>query len=528
MLRSGLRLAGDLTAQRVLVAMLAFLPIACFLSVRRLPESLLILGIGGALAVGGLVLVMRWPERSMIVLICVVPFQTVALALLYRFGAPGPLVRGLAAYRDLIVIGLAVVALRNFRRTNSRADALDRVAIAFLVLLAAYLLVPALFVRPDLWTPGLRKSFNVRLLAFRLDGGFVLLFLAARHAGFPSAFSRRLLNLMLIVGAIAAATIVFEFLWSTAWNTFAVNTVQLPRYEREVLQIFDRGLFDIRSSMSLGGREVVRPGGSFFDPLQAGFFPLVALAAGVELVVRRAREGAYLLLPLVSVAIILTFVRSAVLAAAVLIGMAMARAGRGRVRFSLVLAPGIIALLLVAVSSGFVTRVTGSDESNSFHVSGFQQGMKGLALDPMGRGLGSAAGIGDRFAVATKLTTESAYFQVGTEVGVIGMAMFIVMIVLLLRKLAWAARADPDNWMAGAALPLGVALAVGGVFLHIWLGLALGLSFWGAAGLALAGSEQRMRLQGRSGCERVHVDLHRAAGRLDPREGRRSGQAACP
>jgi hypothetical protein len=292
--------------------LLVLLPVVCFFSVRRLPEGLLVLAMGGALALGGLILVVRWPGRSLTVLIVVVPFQTVLLALLYRLGAPGALVRGLAAYRDLIVIGLAVVAVRAFRRSERKADALDRVAIAYLILLALYLVIPALFVRPERWAAG-QGAFEARLLAFRLDGGFVLLFLATRHADLAPAVRRRLLNLLLVVGAVAAGTIVFEFLSSSLWNEFAVNTIQLPRYEQDVLRVLARNPFDIRSRMEIAGRELVRPGGAFFDPLQAGFYPLVALAAGVELVVRRARERAYVLLPLVAVGVILTFVRSAVL-----------------------------------------------------------------------------------------------------------------------------------------------------------------------------------------------------------------------
>jgi len=484
---SPVRSITDITGQRVLALLVTLAPVVCFVVVRRFPEQLLILGMGAAFAVGGLVLVLRWPERSLYVLICIVPFQTVLLALLYRLGAPSALVRGLAAYRDLIVIGLAVIAVRNFRRKGSRTDALDRVAIFYLVLLTLYLVLPTVFVRPATFAVG-AQDLNVRLLAFRLDAGFVLLFLACRHAGFSHEVGRRLLGLVLVVGAVAAATIVFEFLWGSAWNTFAVHTIQLPSYERNVLGIFDRNPFDIRSYMSLGGRDVVRPGGSFFDPLQAGFFPLVALAAGLELVMRRERERAYLLLPLVSVAVILTFVRSAVLAAAVIVVFAAARSGRGRVRFAMVLAPAVVLLIAVAYSSGFVTRVTGPDESNSFHASGFEKGVRTLSTDPMGRGLGSAAGIGDRFEAQNKLTTESAYFQVGTETGVVGMALFVVLTVLLLRKLGWAARHAPQS-MAGAVFPLGVGLAIGGLFLHIWLGLSLGLAFWAAAGLAIGQAE---------------------------------------
>lgn len=470
-----------------LSALLVLLPLVCFLAVRRLPESLLVLAMGGAVALAGLVLVVRWPGRSLSVLIVVVPFQTMLLALLYRVGAPGALVRGLAAYRDLIVIGVAVVAVRAFRRSDRRADALDRVAIAYLILLALYLLLPALFVRPERWAAG-QGPFQARLLAFRLDGGFVLLFLATRHADLAPEVRRRLLHLLLVVGALAAGTIVFEFLSSSTWNDFAVNTIQLPRYEQDVLGVFSRNPFDIRSRMEIAGRELVRPGGVFFDPLQAGFYPLLALAAGVELVVRRMRERAYLLLPLVAVGVMLTFVRSAVLAAGLLLVVALSRAGRGRVRFTLVLAPGLIALLFVALSSGFLSRVTGADDSNSLHVSGLENGVRSLASDPMGRGLGAAAGIGDRFDVESRLTTESAYFQVGTETGIIGMALFVTLTVLLLRRLRWAANDGADE-VAGAVYPLGVGLAVGGMFLHIWLGLSLGLTFWAAAGLALAGSE---------------------------------------
>jgi O-antigen ligase len=115
----------------------------------------------------------------------------------------------------------------------------------------------------------------------------------------------------------------------------------------------------------------------------------------------------------------------------------------------------------------------------------------------LGRGLGTAPGIGERFKVQGHLTTEDAYLQVGNEIGVLSMLSFLGLLLSTIVALARRARsADPDG-LATAMCAAGVGLFVGGFFLHIWLDFATALTFWALAGLALGGSSALPRLPSR-------------------------------
>ena len=215
----------------------------------------------------------------------------------------------------------------------------------------------------------------------------------------------RALPVILLSGTVVAAVAIFEFSFSDAWNTFAIETLQTQVYGFEVLDTVPRDWTDVRNYTEIGDNRVVRPGSTLFDPLHSAFFLLVPLACGIELITRNRARWSLLATSAIAVALLMTNVRSAVVGAVVIASIAARqRAGRttaNRVRVATLLVLGLVLLAPVAASSGFSDRASKatdtSDDSTSAHIEGFWNGLRALGDDPLGRGLGTQPGIGDRF-----------------------------------------------------------------------------------------------------------------------------------
>ena len=78
----------------------------------------------------------------------------------------------------------------------------------------------------------------------------------------------------------------------------------------------------------------------------------------------------------------------------------------------------------------------------------------------------------------------------------------IVFTALLIALLVALRRAevddDPSFPLARALFAVGVALAIGGVFQHIWTEFPVAWTFWAAAGLAVAAADRRRESAGAS------------------------------
>lgn len=492
--------ARELVQRALELRVLAWLlPLVVFWLVRRTPDDLLQQGIGIVIAAGLLVLVIRNAEKSVLFLVGFIPFQTIVFAWLYKMGMPANILRNAAGYRDVIVVGVLVAGFRRMRDHGENLDLIDKAALAFIVINVLYMVFPHFFVRiNDPFAVGKPPDLHARSLAMRVNCAPIVLLIGARHLRPDDRFKARLLQLILTVGLIVAAVTIFEFSFSDTWNTFGTQIIRLPYYEYDVLQVIARSSFDVRSYMSISGKVLTRPGSVFFDPLQNGFFLLIPFAVAVQLAVRKALTRAYLVLPVLALAVLFTYVRTAALGALIIGALALRTRGRQRVRFGIIFGAALVFLTMVAFSTGFATRVAnkGGETSNSGHVTETQRGWSALFKTPLGRGLGNVAGIGDRFKSQAKLTAENAYLQIGNEIGVPAMLLFAtILIATLLRLRRYSARlsAGPPPGRSArrdateAALMCGAALAVGGFFLHVWLGVPTALTFWGLAGLAMTG-----------------------------------------
>src|SRR5262249_15983769 len=145
------------------------------------------------------------------------PISVVTFAWLYRIGVPADIVRDMGYWKEMLVVGLVVAALRHGLRHGHRLDTVDKVAIAYVIGTALYLLIPDLFLRG--FPAG---DFNARATAWRNLVLFPTLFVAVRHGPFDANTKRKAAVAVLIGGAFLAAGAFWEFFWSDSFNRFAI------------------------------------------------------------------------------------------------------------------------------------------------------------------------------------------------------------------------------------------------------------------------------------------------------------------
>jgi hypothetical protein len=440
-------------------------------------------------------LVARRPAWGILVLVVFLPVQQVLLAGLFRIGFPLAVVRALGGLKETLCIGLALAALSRFQAERRRLDLLDGLVIAYLGLLLLYVFAP--YVVPGQLAA---VSLSVRALAFRDDGLFAVAFLAARHVGMTARDRRRVLAGIVSVGVLTAATVLFEYFATATWNRFLIDTLQVPRFKLLVLGVAVDPT-DAETHGMIGSHAIIRVAGLSLSPLTVGFILLLPYALALQsLVARRVQTSLILVAGVCGAAVIVTLTRSAIIAllivTVVLLRQGFRRLSPGRTRLMLGAVLVAVVLLPLAGSSTPVQRIgatfSSSDQSTTDHRNSLQIGLDTLRQSPLGLGLGTAPAIGDRFNVAGRVTSENAYLQVGNEVGIETMAVFLAMLAVLLVRLRRAAAfGGADGAWATAAFAAGSGLAIGGLFLHIWADFPTAVVFWAVGGLCIGAYDRR-------------------------------------
>lgn len=191
----------------------------------------------------------------------------------------------------------------------------------------------------------------------------------------------------------------------------------------------------------------------------------------------------------------------------------------GLVVISVITLGGIFAMHHNSHLNGVITHTTtqqvGQYDSNQFHWLYVKRGLEGIWHDPLGHGPGTA-GLASIQNPQGGFLTENYYVQVGYEVGVIGLAVFIALNVWLVQRL-WRTStqtkddgplalsktsplnshrvkhlttrlfpAELSQLVALGLLATAVAYIVMNMLLHTWSNEAVACQWWLVAGLLLA------------------------------------------
>jgi hypothetical protein len=193
-----------------------------------------------------------------------------------------------------------------------------------------------------------------------------------------------------------------------------------------------------------------------------------------------------------SVALWISYSRSALVAAAVSIGIIGAAVINRRALLRVVLPLAAAALVVgayVAKDSVFVSTVLLHDTqdtgaavtSNEQHAESLLSGVQRLGEKPFGEGVGTAGSAS--LYTSSPATVESQYFFVAHETGIIGLGLFVAIFVIALSRL-WRARTD---WLAQGVFASGVGLGLIGLLLPVWADDTVSIVWWGLAAIVIGG-----------------------------------------
>ena len=424
----------------------------------------------------------RHPGPSLSILAVVVALQGVGFGFLYAAHVPAFALRAGGSLKDLLGLALLGSAIVNIAATGRRLGRLEKWALVYVAVATCYLLLPSLF------TPGSPHQWSVRLLAWRLDAGYPLLFIALRHAPISSRARKWFHGTVLTIGALAAAGAVWQWVSPSGFYRFIVNTGKQVAYQRNVLRSSWDAVDSTLQYLTVSGSHR-HLGSIFLSPFDMADYLLIVAAVIVERFVRGDRRpGVIALFGLVIFALFASQVRADAVAALVIFLVAL-MPGMGRpvlARWGLVLVLAIGAALVVPALGG--THFSGGENSGSSttgHVRELTYGFDQVIKTPLGLGLGDNPVTANRFIApgSGSFTSDDSYLQVVDELGVAAMIPWLVFVFGALVALVRRARA-PSSAAASAALAL-IGVLVAGVFHHVFLNFSTAWTLWPLIGLAL-------------------------------------------
>jgi hypothetical protein len=443
--------------------------------------------VGGALGVAGIVLLSRHPGPALVALVVFLPLQIPLFSFLYNHGVPEGLLRTGGSIKEVLGIAVILAAAREVLNGRSRLDRLDKLVLAYIGALALYLLLP-MVLSGDTYL----HSFSDRLLGFRINGGFILLFIAARHAPIDERWRRRFVGAVLAMAGVLAAIGLYQFLQPARFTDFIVNDLGIPFFQRDV---FSTPQGQIDQLVRWTTANPVRVGSLFVGPFDFADFLILPAALLLDRLTRREGRGRdVLLLALIGAALLASQTRANVIALAIMALLALSP-GPQRVFAHRLRLVAIVVLAVVAfVPSLISSRLGGAAESASsttHHFDEINGGWDLLVHNPLGLGLGTAPSVAVRLDNAPVVISDNSILQVGNELGVVMMGFFVVLLVAMVLRLWRADRAEAQNRLTRAARLALIGLILAGQLHHVFQTFAITWPLWAAAGLALRGPPRR-------------------------------------
>lgn len=362
----------------------------------------------------------------------------------------------------MIILVIRSGRVREFARDRTIIVALGYVALHFVALLH--------WLGPMQVLAGL--AIDLRFVVY-----FLLVYICIRL--FPE-YRRKFLRVAAIGAAVVAGFALVQLVMppdSLKYIGYSDNTIA-------PYQMVDENPDFVRSQSTLRGPN---PFSAYIVIVLSG---LVAYLLGGG----RYRNAAWLGVVASGALLFLGYSRSALLAGVLAVGLLVVMRYRNQLTPKRIVA--VIAGLVVIGGMGVAILQTdlgstvllhtdpaesGQVNSDDKRLDSLQQGVMSAVQHPFGQGIGStgSASIGSGVPVIV----ENQYLFILHEVGVLGLILFILLYVMVLRRL-WH---DRRSLWSGAVFASGVGLGVIGLFLPVWVDDTVSIVWWGLAGILVAG-----------------------------------------
>ncbi|MCX6727377.1 MAG: O-antigen ligase family protein [Candidatus Saccharibacteria bacterium] len=415
----------------------------------------------------------RLPARGSYLLLAYMPFH------IFLSQSLSLLTGGLDAWKlgkDVLTVLLSVVTVVLVYALRKQNKVFNVLVGLFSLYVMSYAIVWA--INPDIYTKTalLGTLYNLRVIAYAVLGfGAALL---APH----EISNTKIIKLVLIVaGIVSVLGILQYFLPKDILGHFGYS---IERGVKPNFFIDDKA--DLPRIMS-----------TLRDPNSLAAYLILPLCISIGLFFnnkkRRMLFGGLTLL--MSLALFLTFSRGGLLGAIIAIAAIIGLRFRGwLLEYAKPLTIGFFAAVVVFGTLGYVHRdqyvvqniILHSDEStkatedsNELHARLAADGAKAIVKRPQGHGPGTA-GIVSIQNPKGGVLTENYFVQIGYEVGIIGLALFLIIWGYILFRLSKNSSLLSSSLLASAA-----AYAVLCLIMHLWTNEAIAATWWITAGLVL-------------------------------------------
>ena len=402
--------------------------------------------------------------------IWLLPVHGLVMAVLFgALGWPAPIVRAIAAWKELLIAVLLALAILRFA-----VGAGPTLAIRWLDLVVAGLIAVSLgyLVAANVWfdqgIPVLAQLYGFR------DAAFVMLLYFVGRATPEAATSPRYLRALFVVGIVTSAIGILERVLVTPDLLVVLG---VARYAQDFIgaAVTTTGnLYGLPGNYwtSFGHHLVLRAGSTYLSA-QGFAIPFLLIMPAATLFAtapERARPRlVWLGYAVLWVGLLLTITRmtiaACVLQTVIILGM---RKRWSTLVWSAALA-ACVAFVLVAVVPGLATyaweTLTWQSGSSVAHLHDWREGFDNFLRQPLGAGLGTAEIIAWRFGF-TPLAGDNQYLRFAVELGVAGLGLHLAI-------LAGAVATGASAWLrarSGTVRDTGllVAMTALGVALNAW------------------------------------------------------------
>jgi hypothetical protein len=464
--------------------MLWFIPVVVLVGTFALNEKHLADVIGACIALGLVAIYVPRPGAALISLIIFLPLQPIAFGIFHRFGVPGTILRPAASFKELLGICILLAAIRQIRDTRERLDKIDIALLSYIGVALAYLAVPHLFssIAPTGW--------SARILAWRSDCGYPLVFFAARHAPIDPKFKQHFVKVVLAIGALTGLVGVYQYLEPVHWEHWLLITAGQFNYQYYVLGGTPLAISGILKFVFQ--TSPLHVSSIWFSPYDMGDYLIIVVAICADRISQNFRSFAiYGILALSLFCLFSSQSRSDGLGAIIVIALVALPTPRhpaeGRLRIVATIVIGAAIIVPALAGSRFVGDQGGA-ASNTGHISEIESGIRYILGRPLGLGLGDQPSTAARFVYQTGFPgsdiSDNSITQVGDELGIQAMVPWILMVVFVLLRLKRRARSG-DTFAAQMGLGL-LGILIAGQFHHVFLLYAVPWTIWSGAGLALS------------------------------------------
>jgi hypothetical protein len=383
------------------------------------------------------------------------------------------------ASKDFILLGLLLIAMISGRIKRVPGAVVGLVFATVVTAMASAIFTPS-FIQASY---GWRNDYEPLLLIVAV----------AALVEFDSI--RRILGLVIVVGQVSAAVAIYT--WSRGLD-WLFDIGRLP--------VADPA--DFPTSLFSAGNLWPRAFSPYVAPNEMAVV-MAALLAVIWLFPRLPVVAKMALTVLPSVAIVLSGSRSALLGALIVACVLAARALHSR---SGLLSVAFLVLGSFGVIAGAALYITnslgdGGDPSLGGHSSSLSEGISGLIQNPLGVGLGL---VGPRAQdYENSFHVESFWLLIGLESGVVVLALFVSLMILLVRRSVLT----PTNLGFLGAAVLSATL-VSQLVLPTFQEGAVSYTVWILVGLSVA-AVQRESDTASSGADDLREPLGASQGRKD-------------